>query len=95
MVTRVCRMWYHVNVSCGAVETIAFGREIDTPVNIVCGHPARKKPPEDSAAYVEQLRETQEVHEFARRPTRQGSARRKRNYHHRSRGFCYKVRDAA
>ena len=72
-----------------------FGREIDMPVDVVYGRPAPEELPEDTTAYVEQLRETlEEAHELARRSTGQSSARQKRNYDHRSRGSKYQVGDA-
>ena len=72
-----------------------FGREIDMPVDVVYGRPAPEELPEDTTAYVEQLRETlEEAHELARRSTGQSSARQKRNYDHRSRGSNYQMGDA-
>ena len=86
--TSVCRMWYHVQESRVVLPKLLPPARIhDTPVNIVYGYPTRVEPPEDGAAYVEQLRETQEVDEFACRPTEQSSAKRKRNYDHRLQGF--------
>ena len=64
-------------------------------MDIMYGPSAPDEPPEDTTAYVEQLSETQkEVHGFARRSTGQSSAKRKRNYDHRSRGSRYLVGDA-